>query len=116
MLNGVNVYMAGIALQLFFILLFILVLWKLQRDTEYRRVSERGNDRVWILHAVLVLVSIRIVFRLIEYSRGINSEISRRELYVYCFDSVSMLVALGLFNVFHPGPKAPPKKFEAMYA
>jgi hypothetical protein len=102
-LRGVHLYMAGISLQLLFILLFSFVLWKLQQMLKEQAGDKTANKRVWVLYAVLLLVSVRIVFRLVEYSRGISSDISRQEVYVYVFDSVPMLVALWVFNLFHPG-------------
>lgn len=45
----------------------------------------------------------RIVFRLCEYSSGLNSKIPNHEAYQYCLDSVPMLLAFILLNVVHPG-------------
>lgn len=45
----------------------------------------------------------RIVFRLCEYSQGLDSKIPLHEAYQYCLDSLPMLLALVLLNVVHPG-------------
>jgi hypothetical protein len=45
----------------------------------------------------------RIIFRLCEYSQGFKSNIPDHEAYQYCLDSVPMLIALVILNVFHPG-------------
>jgi hypothetical protein len=45
----------------------------------------------------------RIIFRLCEYSQGFKSNIPDHEAYQYCLDSVPMLFALVILNVFHPG-------------
>lgn len=46
---------------------------------------------------------VRIVFRLVEYSKGLDSTIPNQEGWQYGLDSLPMLMALLLFNVFHPG-------------
>ena len=45
----------------------------------------------------------RIIFRLCEYSKGLNSKIPHHEAYQYCLDSLPMLLAFALLNVVHPG-------------
>lgn len=102
-MQGIRIYMAGIGIQQCFVLLFSFVLYKLYRAPKNRDGKGATQHRIWLLYVVLALISIRIVFRMIEYSRGVDSDISRQEFYMYSFDSIPMLVALWLFNVFHPG-------------
>ena len=45
----------------------------------------------------------RIIFRLCEYSQGLDSPIPNHEAYQYCLDSLPMLLALIVFNIVHPG-------------
>jgi hypothetical protein len=45
----------------------------------------------------------RIIFRLIEYAQGFESNIPHHEAYQYCLDSLPMLCGLVILNVFHPG-------------
>lgn len=52
---------------------------------------------------------IRIIFRLAEYSKGLNSTIPNHEVYQYVFDTLPMLVALVIFNFVHPGRIMPGK-------
>lgn len=53
---------------------------------------------------------IRIIFRLIEYSSGLNSTIPQHEAYQYCLDSLPMLIASILLNIIHPGRIMPGKE------
>ena len=55
------------------------------------------------LYVVLGLITIRIIFRLVQYSAGILSSIPTHEVYFYCLDAVPMTLALCLLNVMHPG-------------
>ncbi|TEY71536.1 hypothetical protein BOTCAL_0091g00210 [Botryotinia calthae] len=51
----------------------------------------------------LALCPIRIIFRLVEYSQGLKSSIPNHEAFQYSLDSVPMLFALVILNIFHPG-------------
>lgn len=69
-----------------------------------------GLILLFVNYAVVALITIRIIFRLIEYSSGFESTIPLREAYQYVFDSAVMMVALVLYNVFHPGRMMPGKE------
>ncbi|KAH7229874.1 hypothetical protein BKA60DRAFT_646233 [Fusarium oxysporum] len=92
-----HTYMAGIALQQFFI---------------YTSVGLLGNALLllYCLYFAVILISARIIFRLIEYSGGLKSSIPRHEAYQYCLDSLLMLIASCVFNIVHPGRVMPGKQ------
>jgi RTA1 like protein len=50
---------------------------------------------------------LRVIFRVVEYSAGIESDVTRtigeNEVYQYCLDALPMCVALVAFNIIHPG-------------
>ncbi len=54
-------------------------------------------------------IQLRIFFRIVEYAQGLDSPIPNHEVYQYTLDSLPMLVALVLFNIFHPGRIMPGK-------
>lgn len=54
----------------------------------------------------------RIIFRLIEYAQGFKSGVPIHEAFQYCLDSLPMLIALVILNVFHPGRIMPGKESE----
>ena len=78
------------------------------QDHSYER--SRGLLLLYVEYAVVGLITVRIIFRLIEYSGGLDSSISKHEAYAYVFDSTLMLIALVLFNVLHPGRLMPGKE------
>ncbi|KAL3423501.1 hypothetical protein PVAG01_05248 [Phlyctema vagabunda] len=45
---------------------------------------------------------IRSVFRLVEFSQGLNGELMSKEWYLYVFDSSLMFIVMALFNIWHP--------------
>ncbi|KAJ6611249.1 RTA1 like protein-domain-containing protein [Mycena sp. CBHHK59/15] len=102
-LMGIHIYMGGIGLQQFFILGFIALVvrfhYKMKRidgPTEWKRP-------LYVMYASLGLITIRIIFRLIEFSSGIFSPITMHEAPFYCLEALPMFVALLLWNIFHPG-------------
>ncbi|OCK73134.1 hypothetical protein K432DRAFT_254932, partial [Lepidopterella palustris CBS 459.81] len=109
---GLDVYMGGVGLQEGFILVFVGLIFKFQREMieverkgEIRVGRERWRGLVWVLYAVLALISMRIIYRLIEYSRGLNTNnpLPFHEAYMYVLDVMPMFTALIILNVWHPG-------------
>ncbi|RMJ25836.1 RTA1 domain-containing protein [Aspergillus sp. HF37] len=112
---GMNIYMAGIGLQELFILCFsalVIHLYyrMLRREKDGAEKTPHGGSMPWrwlfyTIYAALILISTRIIFRLVEFSQGITdaNAIRRHEAYPYCLDALPMFTALVLLNVFHPG-------------
>lgn len=70
----------------------------------------RAIRMLYIMYAVLFLITVRIIFRLVEWSNGLDSTIPNHEVYLYVFDSTPMLIALVLLNIVHPGYIMPGKE------
>ncbi|PYH46498.1 RTA1 domain-containing protein [Aspergillus saccharolyticus JOP 1030-1] len=115
---GVHIYMGGIGLQEFFILIFTGFFIHLQRTmTEMERTGQldaeklaRGSGRHWrwlfyAIYAALFLITVRIVFRLAQYAQGTdpNNPVLTHEWYEYVWDALPMFFALVILNVMHPG-------------
>lgn len=112
-LRGVHIYMGGIGLQQAFIFLFVFLAIKFHRGLLREAQTSKTSQALrllYVLYAALFLITVRIIFRLVEYSDGIDSTIPNHEAYQYCFDSLPMLVALVLFNIYHPGKIMPGKE------
>lgn len=112
-LMGLHIYMGGIGFQQFCIFLFLGLAGRFhmrlreQPPTPERRTALR---LLYVEYAAVFLITVRIIFRLIEYSKGLESSIPQHEQYQYIFDSTLMLFALVLFNIFHPGFLMPGKE------
>ncbi|KAL2182216.1 hypothetical protein L209DRAFT_760323 [Thermothelomyces heterothallicus CBS 203.75] len=125
-LAAVYVYMAGVGLQQLFILVFLGLMIAFQRrcsreplyddgDSDYDSDSDAAaaaaadkpswRPLLYGLYAVLVFITIRIIFRLIEYSSGfgLDNPIPLHEEYAYALDCFPMMVALLILAVLHPG-------------
>ncbi|KAL9032765.1 MAG: hypothetical protein Q9214_007822 [Letrouitia sp. 1 TL-2023] len=98
--------MGGVGFQQLFIFVFAFIAYKFQREVRLSAPSDKRSKALQLLYVeyfVLTLITIRIIFRLIEYSQGLDSTIPNHEVYQYIFDSLPMFIALVVFNVFHPG-------------
>ncbi|KAL6233546.1 hypothetical protein BDW75DRAFT_241942 [Aspergillus navahoensis] len=117
-MRGVHIYMGGIGLQELFILLFTGLFIHLQRklvamertgDLDFTEKVSRGfAPWRWLFYAIyaaLLLITVRIVFRLAQYARGTDPDnpVLSNEWFEYVWDAAPMFVALVVLNVLHPG-------------
>lgn len=112
-LLGIHIYMGGVGLQQAFIFVFLFLAVRFHRTLRLDPPTARKSSALRLLYVqyvVVTLITIRIIFRLIEYSKGIKSTIPNHEVYQYIFDSLPMAVALYLFNAIHPGRIMPGKE------
>lgn len=111
---GIYVYMGGIGFQQFCILVFASIAVRfyivMQRLAHSNSIppSRQNHWKLLLcaLLATLAAISIRIVFRLVEFASGLEPEdnpIPFHEAYFYTLDGVPMLFACIFMNVFHPG-------------
>ncbi|KAI9826360.1 MAG: hypothetical protein M1832_000277 [Thelocarpon impressellum] len=122
-MRGLHIYMGGVGFQQAVIIGFAYLAFKFTQQLRREPFTER-TPAAWrltyVIGVVLVLITvsrphapsghigsresqIRIIFRLVEYASGLESTIPRHEAYMYCLDTLPMLVASVLFNVVHPG-------------
>jgi hypothetical protein len=129
-LMGIHIYMGGIGLQECFVLLFVGVVFRFQYKmlhptsktaaieltpaVEASSYPFKRHDSadlspgawkrvVYPLYASLALITLRIIFRLVEFSSGLHSPITGTEVPFYVLEALPMWVALVLWNVWHPG-------------
>lgn len=115
---GKTIYMVGVGVQLFFIVVFIALIGKFLRDTiQAERFGTLPTNGVaerrplwklltYALYAVLVLITIRIIFRLTEFSRGADPNVNKllyEEGYALGLDAFPMVLASFVLAVMHPG-------------
>jgi hypothetical protein len=117
---GKNIYMTGVGIQEFFIVLFtgLIIGFHLDMLKEERQAGTPGKEFMrsskgklgwkWLtyaLYAVLLLISIRIIFRLVEFSAGadVSNPLPYHEGYALGLDAVPMVLAILILTVVHPG-------------
>ncbi|KAK3072551.1 hypothetical protein LTR53_006605 [Teratosphaeriaceae sp. CCFEE 6253] len=112
-MTGIHIYMGGIGFQQLCIFAFLAVAARFYLDLRRQPPSSERTTALRLLYvefAVVLLITVRIFFRLAEYSKGLASTIPQHEAYQYVLDSTPMLVALALFNALHPGFVMPGKE------
>ena len=125
--TGKNIYMSGVAVQEAFIVLFTAVIVRFHLDVlvEDRqgylsdilgKATKWWKPLTYTLYAVLALISMRIFFRLAEFSAGADPKSSKLpfiEGYALGLDAFPMFFALFLLVVIHPGMvlKGPASEF-----
>ncbi|EJP68056.1 RTA1 domain-containing protein [Beauveria bassiana ARSEF 2860] len=106
---GMKLYTAGIALQLGFVVIFgVMTGWfyhRMRQVSQGKGMGRRLQILTWTMLAVLVLIIVRVIFRLLEFGPGIDAsnELITNEMYPLALDALPMVIALVLLNVMHPG-------------
>ncbi|CRK28120.1 hypothetical protein BN1708_004557 [Verticillium longisporum] len=117
-MRAIHIYMGGIALQEFFILLFLGLTLVFHRDmrrvaaataspagTSYSSAAATSwRPLLWALYVSLAMITTRIVFRLVEFSSGHEADnpLLVREAYFYALEAAPMALAVAACNVAHP--------------
>jgi hypothetical protein len=99
--------MAGVGVQEFFIVLFFVLAGRFQYQmTQLERqtgpVSYRWRRLLYTLYIALGLITMRIIFRLVEYPDGEYSQVATHEAYFYGLEALPMVTSLVIFNILHP--------------
>ncbi|KAF2830650.1 hypothetical protein CC86DRAFT_391517 [Ophiobolus disseminans] len=111
---GKKIYMSGVGVQEFFILVFLALIVKFHLDAlrlERQGLLRTTTGKLWkwltyALYAVLALITMRIVFRLAEFSGGMDPEKNKlpfKESYALGLDAFPMVLAVFILAVVHPG-------------
>ncbi|KAJ7139035.1 RTA1 like protein-domain-containing protein [Mycena epipterygia] len=102
-LLGIHIYMGGIGLQQFFILGFFALVVRFHYKMNRLGGSTEWKRPLYTMYISIALITLRIVFRLIELSSGVYSAITMHEAPFYCLEAAPMFIALLIWNVSHPG-------------
>lgn len=111
MKNGKNIYMTGVGVQQLFILFFLALIVRFQIEVQRFEASGAGwlgKRWQWVtyaLYSVLILITVRIIFRLCEFAAGteISNPLPYHEGYALGLDAVPMTLAICILAVIHPG-------------
>ncbi|KAK6534179.1 hypothetical protein TWF281_005512 [Arthrobotrys megalospora] len=108
---GLNIYMGGIGFQLFWILVFSGFAWRfrVKAVAERNQGREVHRDSNWkhmliVLYFTLMMITIRIIFRLVEFSAGsFETKLTKTEAFFFVLEATPMSIACITWNLFHPG-------------
>jgi hypothetical protein len=111
--KGLSIYMGGIGMQEGFIVLFSGLVIKFHRDQLQAKRDRRltadkiagWRSLVWALYGCLLAITIRIIYRLAEFSAGLGASnpLPSNEPVLYVLESTPMWLAILVWNIVHPG-------------
>lgn len=105
---GANLVTASLSLQVVLFGSFGLLAALFQRRAQRAGVLSRDLRIVLIvLYVSASIVTIRCIYRLVEYTVGWDSTIYKNEVFFWIFEAVIMLLNSCLLNLFHPGKRLP---------
>jgi hypothetical protein len=112
-MKGIHIYMGGIGLQEFFIVVFFglaikfhIEMLKLERTGVLQgKPKAKWRWMIFALYGSLIAITVRIIFRLAEFSAGkdMSNPLPYHEVYAYGFDGVPIFFAIIVWNLVHPG-------------
>jgi hypothetical protein len=97
--------MGGIRLQQLFVFFFMCLTARfhyLLQQSLAVPIEKPVSRLFYVLYTVLILITVRSIYRLIEFANGVHSSVATHEAYFYCFESLPILAALTSFNIVHP--------------
>ncbi|KAJ5218476.1 RTA1-domain-containing protein [Penicillium cinerascens] len=105
---GTNIMVAGIVFQLFSITIFVVCAIDVFRRVKrlgLLGLATKGRLRPLIGAMVLsiVCIYIRSLYRTVELSQGWTGYLITHQSYFIGLDGVMMVIAVGVFNICHPG-------------
>ena len=107
MVFGKHLVVVGLLLQITFFGIFIITggifHFRIARSRTPASTYNNWKPYMYTLYAASVLILIRSVFRVIEFSGGNDGVLLRNEVFLYIFDAVLMSGVMVAFNVIHPG-------------
>lgn len=104
---GKHLVVLGLLLQIIFFGIFIITSglfhFRISRAPTPASTYNNWKPYMFSLYIASVLILIRSVFRVIEFSGGNDGVLLRNEVFLYIFDALLMLGVMLAFNVVHPG-------------
>ncbi|KAF3041495.1 hypothetical protein E8E12_001581 [Didymella heteroderae] len=105
---GANMVMASLCLQAALFAGFgVLAALFHRKSLKAGALKKEMKTVLCVMYVSAAIVTIRCIYRLVEYILGWDSEIYKNEVYFWVFEASIMWVNTALLNVFHPGKRLP---------
>jgi hypothetical protein len=106
---GAILVKVSLILQAIMFVLFVTLTAYFHRQAIKRNVLNRNIKHVlYTLYVSSGLITIRCIYRIVEFFEGWEGELNTHEAYFYVFDASFMLLNTVMFNIWHPGKRLPP--------
>ncbi|KAJ0424179.1 RTA1 like protein-domain-containing protein [Aspergillus carlsbadensis] len=104
---GTNIMVAGIVFQMASITIFVLCAADFVRRTLRRKLLQSMTGTIVPLLGAMIFsvicIYIRSIYRTIELLEGWDGYLITTERFFYALDGTMMVLAVAVFNIFHPG-------------
>jgi len=105
--TGSHVLIGGLGINLVSFCFFAVVTFHLHWSISRHKPDFSGRER-WIkmfyaLYLSMILLIIRSIYRIVEFSMGFRGYLAVHETYFYVFECLLIIFAFGLFLPLHPG-------------
>lgn len=104
---GSHVLIGGLGINLvsfcFFGVITIHLHWSIYRRKPDYTGKERWVKMFYALYLSMILLIIRSIYRIVEFSTGFRGYLAIHEVYFYVFECLLIIFAFGLFLPLHPG-------------
>ncbi|KAK1142433.1 hypothetical protein N8T08_007795 [Aspergillus melleus] len=111
---GTHIMVAGIVFQMFSITVFVVCAADFVRRCIKHRLLRHTTGTIYPLFGAMVFsvicIYIRSIYRTIELSEGWDGYLITTERYFIALDGAMMVLAVAVFNIFHPGWLMPRNK------
>ncbi|KAF2118960.1 RTA1 like protein-domain-containing protein [Lophiotrema nucula] len=77
------------------------------RANKAKALSKDLRIVLYVLYVSATIVTIRCIYRLVEYIEGWDSTVYKNEIFFWIFEAVIMLLNTFLLNLYHPGKRLP---------
>lgn len=105
---GSNMVTASLCLQATLFGAFGLLAAQFHRRANKAGVLKKDLKVVlWVMYVSAIIITIRCIYRLVEYIEGWESPIYQNEVYFWIFEAVIMFINTALLNIWHPGKRLP---------
>jgi hypothetical protein len=108
--TGETLIMVGLAMQIIIFGLFVIAgaifHFRIRKSPTPKSKSLPFEKHMWSLYAVSILIFIRSIVRLVEYTQGWSGQILSTEWYLYVFDALLMFLAMVIMAWIHPSEVA----------
>lgn len=101
---GEDLVKVALILQAVFFIIFILIGVRFQWACKKKGILNPNLNKVLlVMYTSCILITIRCIYRIVEFFQGYDGEIYDTEWYFWVFEATLMFLNTVLLNIFHPG-------------
>ncbi|KAG8836176.1 hypothetical protein FRC17_009519 [Serendipita sp. 399] len=100
---GTILIKTGLILQIVLFIGFVTVAVRFHANVRKANLVGRWTTVLYVLYTSAFVISVRCLYRVVEYFMGTTGPLYRLEVYFHVFEATLMLINVIVLNVLHPG-------------